>query len=254
VSGEKTLVLFGVLLESELRICFWPALQILRDFAFQHEHKLGKVEASLVDRWIFGMRHFFADLSSLQQGSQNCSAGANLKTLPAPNRMSAHDLLVALDNALRSLGYELVDFLSESKFQTTKQQQQLNAHQLQIERLRRGPCKLPGPLLVLSLDQARFVFFFQIKKTAFLLPCAGHRQHGCSLLRNAPFAATPGGILGFVAPRSERGAGGSAGLGRLACGAGTFARVSLALRPLGWTKILARPARRSSAGLSRLPG
>jgi hypothetical protein len=159
VSGEKTLVLFGVLPESELRISFWPALQILRDFAPQHEHKLGQVEAGVVDRWIFGMRRFFADLSSLQQGSQNCSAGANLKTLPAPNRMSAHDLLVALDNALRSLGYELVDFLSESKFQTTKQQQQLNVHQLQIERLRRGPCKLPGPLLVLSLDQARFVFF-----------------------------------------------------------------------------------------------
>jgi hypothetical protein len=45
VSGEKTLVLFGVLPESELRISFWPALQILRDFAPQHEHKLGQVEA-----------------------------------------------------------------------------------------------------------------------------------------------------------------------------------------------------------------
>ena len=107
-------------------------------------------------RWEAGVRHFFSNFNTTawaeveeqseltpdQVASCGGRAPEEQDKIPRLARLSSHDLLVALDNALRSCNLSLRHFAC-------------------------GPQPLPGPLLTLSLDQARLLKLFVFNK---LLP------------------------------------------------------------------------------------
>lgn len=152
VSGEKTLVSFAVWPGNQASL--WLAPQIVRDFATQlNQSEDAVADEATVLRWECGMRLFFCnfDRTAWQQSEEQADGGleATEETaggrapeetdkIPRLARLSSYDLLVALDNALRSCHLSLRHFAS-------------------------GPQPLPGPLLTLSLDQvcATRIFYFE---------------------------------------------------------------------------------------------
>jgi hypothetical protein len=121
VGGEKTLVMFALHLQQNWHL--WLPPQAVRDFAPQAEHQLCSPGDSLQARWSLGLQNFFRDFSehAWKKTSGEPSREASEKTKPARarnttegvaghERMSSYDLLVCLDNALRSLGLGLASF------------------------------------------------------------------------------------------------------------------------------------------------
>ena len=120
VGGEKTLVMFSMHLQQSWHL--WLPSQAVRDFAPQAEHQLCSPGDSMQARWSLGLQNFFRDFSEHAQKktsgepSEQSSGTMPSKTRNATEgmmgheRMSSHDLLVCLDNALRSLGLGLASF------------------------------------------------------------------------------------------------------------------------------------------------
>ena len=120
VGGEKTLVMFATHLQQSWHL--WLPSQAVRDFAPQAEHQLCSPGDALQARWSLGLQNFFRDFSEHtwkkssgepgQQASETTLSKTRKSTAGATGheRMSSHDLLVCLDNALRSLGLGLASF------------------------------------------------------------------------------------------------------------------------------------------------
>ena len=129
VGGEKTLVMFSMHLQQNWHL--WLPSQAVRDFAPQAEHQLCCPGDSLHARWSLGLQNFFRDFSELvwkktsgdgEPGQQARPTKTKNKTegVTGHERMSSHDLLVCLDNALRSLGLGLASFAPLPPDQTAK--------------------------------------------------------------------------------------------------------------------------------------
>jgi len=121
ISGEKTLVAFLINLETAAPWHCWLPVQAVRDFAAQTDHHLQVASSALQARWAYGMQSLFQDFSSHHWKQSHVDEdeeedeGTPCSKQPAlgpQNRMSSHDLLVCLDNALRSVGLDLQAFLS----------------------------------------------------------------------------------------------------------------------------------------------
>ena len=101
----------------------WLPVQAVRDFAAQAEHQLTRPAPALQSQWEHGLRSFLQDFGS-HRWKQECheeedSERQSLqKAGPAEDwqaaRMSSHDLLVCLDNALRGVGLALASFVRSS--------------------------------------------------------------------------------------------------------------------------------------------
>jgi hypothetical protein len=131
VGGEKTLVMFALHLQQNWHL--WLPPQAVRDFAPQAEHQLCSPGDSLQARWSLGLKIFSKDFSehAWKNTSGEPSREASEKTKPARarnttegvaghERMSSYDLLVCLDNALRSLGLGLASFAPKPTSQGVK--------------------------------------------------------------------------------------------------------------------------------------
>ena len=119
VGGEKTLALFMIHLQQSWHL--WLPVQAVRDFAPQEEHQLCSPGDALQARWSLGLQNFFRDFTEHACNETSGELGPAAKAaenktkkgqenLPGQDRMSSHDLLVCLDNALRSLGLSLASF------------------------------------------------------------------------------------------------------------------------------------------------
>ena len=186
VGGEKTMVFFFTWLEEQ--IVSWPCPQIIRDFAAQAEAEASALGATARDRWVYGVKNFFEDLSATHwwasAAQKEPSARPDLPDscwakVPRPARLSSHDFLVALDNFLRGAGLSLSSFASLGcisdmrNWRAGGRARKINpsCRSLKINSTyfgeggglvggrppctaRPGPRVAPEPLLVLSLDQA----------------------------------------------------------------------------------------------------
>ena len=118
ISGEKTLVSFLINLDTAAPWHCWLPVQAVRDFAAQPDHHLHVAGSALQARWAYGMQSLFQDFSShhwkqshVDEDEEEEMLCSKQPALGPQNRMSSHDLLVCLDNALRSLGLDLEAFL-----------------------------------------------------------------------------------------------------------------------------------------------
>ena len=121
VGGEKTMVFFFTWLEEQ--IVSWPGPQIIRDFAVQADAEASTLGATARDRWVYGMKNFFEDLSAThwwasaaqkEPSARPDLPDASWAKVPRPARLSSHDFLVALENCLRGAGLTLSSFASLS--------------------------------------------------------------------------------------------------------------------------------------------
>jgi len=124
VGGEKTMVLFFTWLQEQ--ISFWPCPQTIRDFTETAESDPVVATAIARDRWVYGMKNFFEDISASlwwettarMVGTDNPAETVDCEPkfgkVPKLQRLSSHDVMLALDNCLRSAGLSLASFSQQS--------------------------------------------------------------------------------------------------------------------------------------------
>ena len=108
------------------QISCWPCPQSIRDFAETAESDPGEAALLSRDRWVYGMKNFFEDISAsmwwettqrmvgTEDPAQLFEAEGKLGKVPKLQRLSSYDVLVALDQSLRAAGLSLADFSSAS--------------------------------------------------------------------------------------------------------------------------------------------
>ena len=124
VGGEKTMVLFFTWLQEQ--ISCWACPQTIRDFAETAESNPVLAAAASRDRWVYGMKNFFEDISDslwwettarmvgTDDPAQNDQGKPKFGKVPKLQRLSSHDVMLALDNCLRSAGLSLAMFSKQS--------------------------------------------------------------------------------------------------------------------------------------------
>jgi hypothetical protein len=108
------------------QISCWPCPQSVRDFAETAETDPGQAALLARDRWVYGIKNFFEDISAsmwwettkrmggTEDPAQLLDAEGKLGKVPKLQRLSSYDVLVALDQSLRTAGLSLADFSSAS--------------------------------------------------------------------------------------------------------------------------------------------
>jgi hypothetical protein len=108
------------------QISCWPCPQSIRDFAETAESDPGEAASLARDRWVYGMKNFFEDISAsmwwettqrmvgTEDPAQLLEPEGKLGKVPKLQRLSSYDVLVALDQSLRAAGLSLADFSSAS--------------------------------------------------------------------------------------------------------------------------------------------
>jgi hypothetical protein len=115
VSGEKTLV--GFLVWLRCGTCCWPACQRVRDCAIKLEHNTAVADEGVASRWSYGLRQFFAPFRNRFSDPEWSDAEEEQplqRPKSLPQRLSSHDLMVYIENILRSAGLDWSNFLHSS--------------------------------------------------------------------------------------------------------------------------------------------
>ena len=133
VGGEKTMVFLFTWLQEQ--ISCWPCPQSVRDFAETAESDPGQAASLARDRWVYGMKNFFEDISAsiwwetttrmvgTDDPAQLLDSEKKLGKVPKLQRLSSYDVLVALDQSLRTAGLSLADFSPASCVNTMQKKQ-----------------------------------------------------------------------------------------------------------------------------------
>ena len=108
------------------QISFWACPQTIRDFTETAESDPVIAVAASRDRWVYGMKNFFEDISDslwwettarmvgTDDPAQNDQGKPKFGKVPKLQRLSSHDVMLALDNCLRSAGLSLAMFSKQS--------------------------------------------------------------------------------------------------------------------------------------------
>jgi hypothetical protein len=106
------------------QISCWPCPQIIRDFAETAESDPALAASLARDRWVYGMKNFFEDISgsiwwettermdSREDPARLLDSKGKSGKVPKLQRLSSYDVLVALDQSLRAAGLSLANFSS----------------------------------------------------------------------------------------------------------------------------------------------